>query len=76
MKNFVKGLEVFERIAAVAEEQRHHPDLHLEEYNKVRAELWSHSAGGLTENDFIMASLINQIDLSDLKEKAKPKFWA
>lgn len=76
MTNFANGLEAFNRIATLAEDQGHHPDLHLEGYNTVRVELWSHSAGGLTENDFIMASLINSVDLTDLKKKEKPKFWA
>ncbi len=34
------------------------------------------SAGGLTENDFIMASKINQLSVSDLMPKKKQKFWA
>ena len=33
-------------------------------------------AGGLTENDFIMASKINSLELSDLMPKKKQKFWA
>jgi len=33
-------------------------------------------AGGLTENDFIMASKINALEVSDLMPKAKQKFWA
>jgi 4a-hydroxytetrahydrobiopterin dehydratase len=33
-------------------------------------------AGGLTENDFIIASKINDLDLADLLPKKKPKFWA
>ena len=33
-------------------------------------------AGGLTENDFIMASKINALEVSDLMPKAKQRFWA
>ena len=65
----MKGLECFKRIATVAEEQNHHPDLHLEGYNQIRIELWTHSAGGLTKSDFIMAAKINGIDMSDLIKK-------
>ena len=36
----------------------------------------THSVGGLTENDFIMAAKINDIDVADLKKKPKQKFWA
>ena len=56
--------------------QGHHPDLHLESWNKVRIVLSTHSVGGLTENDFIMAAKINDVDISDLKKKPKQKFWA
>lgn len=50
--------------------------MHLEGYNKVYADLTTHSLGGLTENDFIMAAKINALDLRDLLPKAKPRFWA
>ena len=56
--------------------QGHHPDLHLEGWNKVSIVLNTHSVGGLTENDFIMAAKINDIDVADLKKKPKQKFWA
>ena len=35
-----------------------------------------HVAGGLTENDFIVACKINALDTKDLLMKKKPKFWA
>lgn len=76
VKSFAAGLNLFKRIAEVAEAQGHHPDLHLEGYNTVRAVLSTHEAGGLTENDFIIASLINDLETSDLLPKVKAKFWA
>lgn len=45
VKNFKAGLEVFERIGKIAEEEGHHPDLHLEGYNTVAADLSTHSVG-------------------------------
>ena len=75
-KNFVKSLEFFQRIAEVAEAEGHHPDLHLVGWNKVTVEVWTHSIGGLTENDFILAAKINEIETSDLTPKKKQKFWA
>uniref|UniRef100_A0A7S3E200 4a-hydroxytetrahydrobiopterin dehydratase n=1 Tax=Chloropicon laureae TaxID=464258 RepID=A0A7S3E200_9CHLO len=75
-KNFVKSLEFFQRIAEVAEAEGHHPDLHLVGWNKVTVELWTHSVGGLTENDFILAAKINEIETSDLAPKKKQRFWA
>lgn len=34
------------------------------------------AAGGLTENDFIVAAHINAADLSELLQKRKARFWA
>lgn len=45
VKNFQAGLEVFGRIGRIAEEEGHHPDLHLEGYNTVAADLSTHSVG-------------------------------
>jgi 4a-hydroxytetrahydrobiopterin dehydratase len=61
MKNFMAGIDFFNKVAAVAEEEGHHPDLHLEGYRRVTISLWTHAVGGLTENDFIMAAKINQV---------------
>jgi 4a-hydroxytetrahydrobiopterin dehydratase len=61
MKNFMAGVEFFNKVAAVAEEEGHHPDLYLEGYRQVTIGLWTHAVGGLTENDFIMAAKINQV---------------
>lgn len=47
-------------IAVVAEEEGHHPDLHLTGYNTVVAEMTTHAAKGLTENDFIMAAKVGR----------------
>lgn len=59
-KNFLAGMKFFERVAAIAEEDQHHPDLHLESYRNVWIELWTHAIGGLSENDFILAAKIDQ----------------
>jgi 4a-hydroxytetrahydrobiopterin dehydratase len=61
MKNFMAGIDFFNKVAAVAEDEGHHPDLHLEGYRRVTISLWTHAVGGLTENDFIMAAKINHV---------------
>ncbi|KAF6153091.1 hypothetical protein GIB67_034813 [Kingdonia uniflora] len=63
VKSFTKGLELFQAVADIAEAEGHHPDLHLTGWNNVKIEIWTHSAGGLTENDYILASKINGLDL-------------
>ncbi|XP_015876945.1 pterin-4-alpha-carbinolamine dehydratase 2, mitochondrial isoform X1 [Ziziphus jujuba] len=66
LKSFVKGLEFFKLVAEVAEAEGHHPDLHLVEWNNVTIEIWTHAVGGLTENDFILAAKINNIQFQHL----------
>ncbi len=62
-KGFMPGVELIDRIAPIAEAEGHHPDLHLT-YGSLRVDLWTHAAGGLTENDFILAAKIDQIQPS------------
>jgi 4a-hydroxytetrahydrobiopterin dehydratase len=63
LNNFVEGLAFFNKVGEVAEAEAHHPDLHLESYKNVAIEIWTHAIGGLSENDFILAAKIDQIDL-------------
>jgi len=66
VKNFLAGLDFFNRCAALAESDGHHPDLHLEGYRHVWIELWTHAIGGLSENDFILAAKIDQLPIDQL----------
>jgi 4a-hydroxytetrahydrobiopterin dehydratase len=63
VRNFQAGIDFFVKVAAVAEAEGHHPDLHLEGYRNVSIELWTHAISGLSENDFIMAAKINEIPI-------------
>ena len=67
VENFMAAVEFFNRVAELAEEEGHHPDLHLEGYRNVSIELWTHAIGGLSENDFILAA---KIDLLPIRERA------
>jgi 4a-hydroxytetrahydrobiopterin dehydratase len=58
--DFVTALDFVNRVGAVAEEEGHHPDLQLG-YGRVGVELWTHSVGGLSENDFILAARVNAL---------------
>jgi len=68
VKDFMAGIDFFNRCAEVAEADGHHPDLHLEGYRNVSVELWTHAIGGLSENDFILAAKIDELPI-DLKKK-------
>lgn len=66
VKNFMAGMRFFDQCARAAEEDGHHPDLHLVGYRNVAVELWTHAIGGLSENDFILAAKIDRLPI-DLK---------
>ena len=61
LKNFLAGIEFFQKVADVAEAEGHHPDLHLEGYRKVWIEIYTHAIGGLSENDFILAAKTDRL---------------
>lgn len=63
VKNFMAGIGFFNACAKVAEEDGHHPDLHIAGYRNVSVELWTHAIGGLSENDFILAAKIDQLPI-------------
>jgi 4a-hydroxytetrahydrobiopterin dehydratase len=58
-KGFMPGVDLINRIAPIAEAEGHHPDLLLT-YGSATIWLWTHAAGGLTENDFILASRLHE----------------
>ncbi len=57
-KDFSEAKEMLDLVALAAEDQGHHPSVVLS-YGKLKVTLSTHAAGGLTENDFIMAGLID-----------------
>ena len=59
--NFVKAMALLQKVADIAEEDQHHPDLHLTGYRHVRIELTTHAIDGLSENDFIVAAKIEKL---------------
>ncbi|UCD29310.1 MAG: 4a-hydroxytetrahydrobiopterin dehydratase [Planctomycetota bacterium] len=54
-KDFREALAFTNHVGELAEEQGHHPDIHLA-WGKVRIEVWTHKIDGLTESDFIFAA--------------------
>ena len=55
--DFVSAVRLVDAITPIAEAEGHHPDL-LVAWGSVRVMLWTHAAGGLTENDFVLAAKI------------------
>ena len=60
-KNFLAAIDFFAAIAAVAEKEDHHPDLHLTDYKNVMVEISTHVVDGLSTNDFILAAKIDAL---------------
>ena len=59
-KGFMPGVELVNRIAPIAEAEGHHPDLLLS-YGSLTIWLTTHAAGGLTDNDFILAARLDKV---------------
>jgi len=58
--DFRQALAFVDRLGEVAESEGHHPDVYLS-WGKVRVELSTHSVGGLSENDFILAAKADRV---------------
>lgn len=61
MKDFQSSIDLIVAVGKIAEEQDHHPDLHLTRYRNLEIEFSTHSIGGLSDNDFIMAAKVNAL---------------
>ena len=59
-KDFVETMQFVNKVAAIAEEEGHHPDMTVS-YGAVTVELMTHAIGGLSENDFIVAAKIDKL---------------
>jgi 4a-hydroxytetrahydrobiopterin dehydratase len=58
--DFKQAMAFVNRVADLAETEDHHPDFTVH-YNIVEITLWTHTVGGLPENDFILAAKIDQL---------------
>ena len=59
-KDFAEAIKFVNKVAAVAEEKGHHPDITIN-WNRVTLQLTTHAIKGLSENDFIMAAKIDEL---------------
>lgn len=57
---FMDSISFVNKVAAVAEEEGHHPDIQIH-YKQVIIELWTFKINGLFDNDFILAAKIDQV---------------
>ena len=59
-KNYAQSVEFTNKVAAIAEEQDHHPLIVLE-WGRVTVQWWTHVVKGLHKNDFIMAAKTDEL---------------
>jgi 4a-hydroxytetrahydrobiopterin dehydratase len=58
--DFRQALAFTNRVGELAEEQGHHPDIHLS-WGKVRLEIWTHKIDGLHDSDFVLAAKADRL---------------
>ena len=59
-EDFQASVDFVNRIAPVAEDMNHHPDIAIS-WNTVDLTLTTHSQGGITENDFELAAQVDSL---------------
>ncbi|HEV7764386.1 MAG TPA: 4a-hydroxytetrahydrobiopterin dehydratase [Thermoanaerobaculia bacterium] len=69
--DFAQALAFTNRVGAIAEEQGHHPDIHLS-WGKARVTTWTHDTDGLTRSDFELAAKIQLVFGSQLSVVDEP----
>ncbi len=60
-KDFNEAMKFVSIVGQLAEREGHHPDILVHGYKKVKITLSTHSIGGLSENDFILAAKIDKL---------------
>lgn len=61
-KDFKDALVFVNKVGEIAETEQHHPNINLFGWNKVKITLTTHTIKGLSENDFIVAAKIEEIN--------------
>jgi 4a-hydroxytetrahydrobiopterin dehydratase len=59
-KDFIEALSFVNAVGLEAEKMDHHPDILIFAWNKVKISISTHSAGGITDKDFILAQKIEE----------------
>lgn len=60
-EDFMEAVDLFNELADIAEDEMHHPDFHITEWNNVRITSWSHDIGGLSDRDEKLAKRITGV---------------
>ncbi len=60
--DFLGSIKFVNRIAEIAEESNHHPDIAIN-FNRVKLSLTSHDSGGITQRDLNLAAKVNKLHI-------------
>ena len=69
--DYAAAIEFTNQIAALAEQQNHHPRLVLE-WGSVTVVIWTHSVGGLAEGDFVFAAKVALLKMAQDEAESRP----
>lgn len=58
-EDFVTCVDYLTRIAGIAEEQDHHPNICIKDYNNLEIEVYTHAEDALTPKDWNLAQEID-----------------
>ncbi len=61
--DFVDAIVFVNDVAQLAEEEGHHPNILVHDYDQVLIELTTNAMNGLSENDFIVAAKIDLLEI-------------
>ena len=61
LTDFAAAIALVNRVAALAEERNHHPDILVHGWNNVRLTLSTHSEGGVTDADIALAQALDAL---------------
>ncbi len=59
--DFLTAIKFVNSLSEVAEQLNHHPDILIHSWNKVKLNISTHSEGGITDKDFLLAEKIEKI---------------
>lgn len=60
-KNFKEAISFINKVADLAEEEQHHPNISVYGWNKAKLAFYTHKINGLHQNDFIMTAKVDKL---------------
>jgi len=59
-KDYKEAWEILNKISIIAEDEWHHPDLHLS-FGSLNIKIWTHKINALVESDFVFAAKVDRV---------------